>query len=150
MVINPADEEVIHHVHEATEKDVDIAVAAAKKAFEGSWEKVTRSERGNLMHKLAALIEKNKELVTAVKSLVSTQYSKEAGFPPGVINVIFGFSKVAGAANTSHMDIDKVAFTSSTLVSQTIMKAASASNLKNMTLEMGGRSPNIVFNDADM
>ncbi|KAE9380287.1 aldehyde dehydrogenase [Stipitochalara longipes BDJ] len=241
--INPATEEVICSVHEATEKDVDIAVAAARKAFEGSWRKETPENRGKLLVNLANLIEKNADLLAAVESLdngkaigmakvdvgmvagclryyggwadkiegkvidtnsdtfsytrqepigvcgqiipwnfpllmwawkigpavatgntvvlktaeqtplsalVAANLVKEAGFPPGVINIISGFGKIAGAAISSHMDIDKVAFTGSTVVGRQIMKAAAGSNLKKVTLELGGKSPNIIFNDADI
>jgi len=68
-VINPATEEVICSVHEATEKDVDVAVAAARAAFEGSWKQVTPQHRGRLLYKLADLFEKNLELLAAVESL---------------------------------------------------------------------------------
>ncbi|KLU89404.1 aldehyde dehydrogenase [Magnaporthiopsis poae ATCC 64411] len=242
-VINPTTEEVICSVHEATEKDVDIAVKAARKAFEGVWKQTTPQQRGILLTKLADLVEKNLDLLAAVESLdngkaftmakgdvgavvgclryyggwadkiegktidiapdmfhytrqepigvcgqiipwnfpllmfawkigpalatgntvvlktaeqtplsalVMAQFVKEAGFPPGVLNVISGFGKIAGAAISSHMDIDKVAFTGSTIVGRTIMKAAASSNLKKVTLELGGKSPNIVFNDADI
>ncbi|RFU25103.1 hypothetical protein B7463_g11242, partial [Scytalidium lignicola] len=242
-VINPSTEEVICSVHEATEKDVDIAVAAARKAFEGSWRHVTPEDRGKLLVKLADLIEKNADVLGAVESLdngkaiafakgdvaavaaclryyggwadkvegkvidtnrdtfsytkqepigvcgqiipwnfpllmlawkigpalctgntivmktaeqtplsalVLAQFIKEAGFPPGVVNILSGFGKVAGAAISSHMDIDKVAFTGSTVVGRAIMKAAAGSNLKKVTLELGGKSPNIVFDDADI
>jgi len=242
-VINPANEEVICSVHEATEKDVDLAVAAARKAFEGSWRQTTPQQRGIYLLKLAELAEKNLEILASVESLdngksitlargdvgavvgclryyggwadkiegktmdvapdmfhytkqqpigvcgqiipwnfpllmlawkigpalatgntvvlktaeqtplsglVFAQLIKEAGFPPGVVNIISGFGKTAGAAISSHMDIDKVAFTGSTLVGRTIMKAAASSNLKKVTLELGGKSPNIVFNDADI
>lgn len=87
---------------------------------------------------------------TPLSALVFTQYIKEAGFPPGVFNLLSGFGKTAGAAIASHMDIDKVAFTGSTIVGRSIMKAAAASNLKKVTLELGGKSPNIVFDDADI
>lgn len=87
---------------------------------------------------------------TPLSALFAAKLIKEAGFPPGVINVITGFGKTAGAAIASHMDIDKVAFTGSTLVGRSIMKAAAASNLKKVTLELGGKSPNIVFDDADI
>lgn len=87
---------------------------------------------------------------TPLSGLVAAQFIEEAGFPPGVINIISGFGKTAGAAIASHMDIDKVAFTGSTLVGRQIMKAAAGSNLKKVTLELGGKSPNIVFNDADI
>merc|ERR1711988_2090205 len=87
---------------------------------------------------------------TPLGALVAARLTKEAGFPPGVINVISGFGKVAGAAMSAHMDIDKVAFTGSTVVGRQIMKSAAGSNLKKVTLELGGKSPNIVFDDADI
>lgn len=242
-VINPTTEEVICSVSEATEKDVDLAVAAARKAFEGVWRETTPQQRSILLLKLADLAEKNLDLLAAVESLdngksitmargdvgavvgciryyggwadkiegktldvapdmfhytkqepigvcgqiipwnfpllmfawkispalatgntvvlktaeqtplsalVFANLVKEAGFPPGVLNIISGFGKVAGAAVASHMDIDKIAFTGSTLVGRSIMKAAASSNLKKVTLELGGKSPNIVFNDADI
>lgn len=241
--INPSTEEVICSVAEATEKDVDIAVAAARKAFEGEWRTVTPEQRGKYLVKLADLIERDTDLLAAVESLdngkalgmakgdigmvagtlryyggwadkiegkvidtntdtftytrqepigvcgqiipwnfpmlmwawkigpaiatgntvvlktaeqtplsalVAANLVKEAGFPPGVINIISGFGKVAGAAISAHMDVDKVAFTGSTVVGRQIMKAAAGSNLKKVTLELGGKSPNIVFNDADI
>ncbi|KAI9795396.1 MAG: aldehyde dehydrogenase (NAD(P)(+)) ald5 [Piccolia ochrophora] len=242
-VINPANEKVITSVHEATEKDVDIAVAAARKAFEGEWRTMIPQERGKCLTKLADLVEKHADTLAAIESLdngkaismakvdvsmvagtlryyggwadkiegktidtspdtfnytrqepigvcaqiipwnfpllmwswkigpaiacgntvvlktaeqtpLSGLYAasliKEAGFPPGVINVISGFGKIAGAALSAHMDVDKVAFTGSTVVGRQIMKAAASSNLKKVTLELGGKSPNIVFNDADI
>lgn len=241
--INPSTEEVICSVHEAQEKDVDIAVAAARKAFEGDWRKVTPGDRGKLLCKLADLFEANIETLGAIEALdngksltmakgdvglaagclryyggwadkiegkvvdttpdtfnyikkepigvcgqiipwnfpilmwswkigpavacgntvvlktaeqtpLSGLYAakliKEAGFPPGVVNIISGFGKTAGAAISSHMDVDKVAFTGSTVVGRQIMKAAAGSNLKKVTLELGGKSPNIVFDDADI
>ncbi|KAF2463348.1 aldehyde dehydrogenase, allergen Cla h 10 [Lindgomyces ingoldianus] len=242
-VINPSDESVICSVHEATEKDVDIAVAAARKAFEGPWRKETPENRGKLLVKLADLFEKNIDILAAAESLdngkaitmakgdvgacagtlryyggwsdkiegkvietthdtfnytrkepigvcgqiipwnfpllmwawkigpavacgntvvmktaeqtplsalIACNLVKEAGFPPGVINVISGFGKVAGAALSAHMDVDKIAFTGSTVVGRQVMKAAAGSNLKKVTLELGGKSPNIVFDDADI
>ncbi|OBT51798.1 hypothetical protein VE04_08108 [Pseudogymnoascus sp. 24MN13] len=240
---NPATEEVITSVQEATEKDVDIAVAAARKAFEGPWSKVTPEDRGKLLVNFANQIEKNIDLLSSVEALdngksfvmakgdvnavigclryyggwadkiegkvidtnpetfsytrqepvgvcgqivswnfpllmlawkigpavatgnvvilktaeqtplsglVFATLIKEAGFPPGVINIISGIGRIAGAAISSHMDIDKVAFTGSTAVGRLIMKAAASSNLKKITLELGGKSPNIVFNDANI
>ncbi|KAG6010245.1 Aldehyde dehydrogenase [Claviceps maximensis] len=242
-VINPSTEEVITSVCEGTEKDVDLAVAAARKAFETTWKQVTPQNRSQMIIKLADIVDKNLELLAAVESLdngksismaradvgavaeciryyggwadkiegktidiapdmfhytrpepigvcgqiipwnfpllmlawkigpalatgntiilktaeqtplsglVFANLVKEAGFPPGVFNLISGFGKVAGAAISNHMDIDKVAFTGSTVVGRTIMKAAASSNLKKVTLELGGKSPNIVFNDADI
>jgi len=242
-VVNPSDETVICSVPEATEKDVDVAVKAARAAFEGEWRQVTPQQRGIYLNKLADLFERDADTLAAIESLdngkaltmakgdvgmcvgtfryyagwsdkiegkvidtspdtfnyvkrepigvcgqiipwnfpllmlawklgpvlatgntvilktaeqtpLSGLYAaklvKEAGFPPGVVNIISGFGKVAGAAISSHMDIDKVAFTGSTLVGRTIMKAAASSNLKKVTLELGGKSPNIVFADADI
>src|ERR1700726_731964 len=74
----------------------------------------------------------------------------EAGYPEGVVNILPGFGPTAGAALARHMDVDKVAFTGSTEVGHLVMKAAAESNLKRVTLELGGKSPNIVFADADM
>jgi len=242
-VINPTTEEVICSVQEATEKDVDIAVAAARKAFETTWRQTASTTRGRLLVKLADLFEQNADLLAAVEALdngksvgmakgdinaaqgclryyggladkisgkvvdttpdtfnyikkepigvcgqiipwnfpilmwswkigpaiaagntvvmktaeqtplsalVAANLIKEAGFPPGVINIISGLGKVAGAAMSAHMDIDKIAFTGSTLVGRQILKAAASSNLKKVTLELGGKSPNIVFEDADI
>ncbi|KAF2869671.1 aldehyde dehydrogenase domain-containing protein [Massariosphaeria phaeospora] len=242
-VINPTDESVLCSVQEATEKDVDLAVAAARKAFEGGWRRESPQKRGRLLSNLADLFEKNLELLAAVESLdngksitlakgdisncagclryyggwadkiegkvvdtnadtfnyirkepigvcgqiipwnfpllmwawkigpavaagncvvlktaeqtplsalVAATFVKEAGFPPGVINIISGIGKIAGAALSSHMDVDKIAFTGSTIVGRQIMKAAASSNLKKVTLELGGKSPNIVFGDADI
>ena len=73
-----------------------------------------------------------------------------AGFPAGVVNILPGYGPTAGGAIASHMDVDKVAFTGSTEVGHLIMRAAADSNLKRVTLELGGKSPNIVFADADM
>ena len=73
----------------------------------------------------------------------------EAGFPDGVVNILTGFGETAGAALAAHPDVDKVAFTGSTEVGKLIVKAA-AGNLKRLTLELGGKSPAIVFPDADL
>ncbi|RDW87299.1 ALDH-like protein [Coleophoma crateriformis] len=74
---------------------------------------------------------------------------KEAGFPPGVVNILNGYGREAGAAIASHLDIDKIAFTGSTSTGKEIMKSA-AINMKNITLETGGKSPLLVFEDADL
>lgn len=241
--INPHNEKPIVAVHEATEKDVDIAVKAAREALEGPWKHVTTSDRGRMLTKLADLFERDVEILASIESLdngkalsmakldvansagclryyggwadkihgqtidtdsgslnytrhepvgvcgqiipwnfpllmwswkigpavatgntvvlktaeqtplsglYAAKLAKEAGFPPGVINIISGFGRVAGAAIASHMDIDKVAFTGSTLVGRQILQAAAKSNLKKVTLELGGKSPNIVFPDANL
>jgi aldehyde dehydrogenase (NAD+) len=74
----------------------------------------------------------------------------EAGYPEGVVNILPGFGPTAGAALARHMDVDKVAFTGSTEVGRLIMTAAAQSNLKRLTLELGGKSPNIIFADTDL
>lgn len=230
-------------MYEATEKDVDIAVDAARKSLEGPWRAVTPTDRGRMLTKLADLFERESDTLAAIEALdngkavsmakldianasgclryyggwadkihgqtidtnpetlsytrhepvgvcgqiipwnfpilmwswkigpavaagntvviktaeqtpLSGLYAakliKEAGFPPGVVNVITGLGRVAGAAISNHMDIDKVAFTGSTLVGRTILQAAAKSNLKKVTLELGGKSPNIIMDDADI
>ncbi len=87
---------------------------------------------------------------TPLSALRIGELINEAGFPPGVVNILPGYGPTAGAAIARHMDVDKVAFTGSTEVGHLIMRAAADSNLKRVTLELGGKSPNIVFADADM
>lgn len=243
--INPATGEVICQVAEGDKADVDLAVKAARKAFEeGPWAKMNASERGRLLNKLADLIEKNQDELAALESLDNgkplrdakaadlpltvkcyryyagwadkihgktipvdgpyfcytkhepvgvvgqiipwnfpllmqawkwgpalamgctmvlkpaeqtpltalrvAQLAQEAGIPDGVINVIPGYGPTAGAAISGHMDVDKVAFTGEYTTGQIIMGAAARSNLKRVTLELGGKSPNVVFADADL
>lgn len=81
-------------------------------------------------------------------ALYVAQLTKEAGFPDGVVNVVPGFGK-AGAALVQHPDVDKVAFTGSTEVGKLVKAGAAISNLKRTTLELGGKSPNIILKDAD-
>lgn len=73
----------------------------------------------------------------------------EAGFPPGVINIIPGLGSTAGSALAHHMKVRKIAFTGSTLTGRAILKASAESNLKKVSLELGGKSPTIIFDDAD-
>src|ERR1700741_1261242 len=87
---------------------------------------------------------------TPLSALRVGELINEAGFPPGVVNLLPGYGPTAGAAIARHMDVDKVAFTGSTEVGHLIMRAAADTNLKRVTLELGGKSPNIVFADADM
>lgn len=86
---------------------------------------------------------------TPLSALVLAECIREAGFPPGVVNVVNGLGAEAGAALVGHPDVDKVAFTGSTATARHIMKAA-AGTLKNVTLETGGKSPALVFADADL
>jgi aldehyde dehydrogenase (NAD+) len=87
---------------------------------------------------------------TPLSALRIGQLIAEAGFPEGVVNLLPGFGPTAGAAIAGHMDVDKVAFTGSTEVGHLIMEAAAKSNLKRVTLELGGKSPNIVFADTEL
>ncbi|KAK4461420.1 aldehyde dehydrogenase domain-containing protein [Cladorrhinum samala] len=86
---------------------------------------------------------------TPLSMLYVAKLIKEAGFPPGVVNIINGHGREAGAALVQHPQVDKVAFTGSTATGKEIMKMASAT-MKNITLETGGKSPLIVFEDADL
>jgi aldehyde dehydrogenase (NAD+) len=243
--INPSTGETICQVAEGDKADVDLAVKAARKAFEeGAWPRMSAAERGMLLHKLADLIEQNKEELAALEVLdngkpyrdalaadlpltikcyryyagwadkihgktipVEGPYfcytrheavgvvgqiipwnfpllmqawkwapalatgctsvlkpaeqtpltalrvaalAQEAGIPDGVLNVVPGYGPTAGAALSGHMDVDKVAFTGEYTTGQIIMEAAARSNLKRVSLELGGKSPNIVFADADL
>lgn len=243
QTINPHDEKPIVSVHEATERDVDIAVDAARNALNGEWKDVTPSRRGQLLARLADLLERETKTLAVIEALdngkgvsmakgdvagsagcvryyggwadkiygqtidtdtgsltytrhepvgvcgqiipwnfpllmwswkigpaiatgntvvlktaeqtpLSALYAakliKDAGFPPGVINVIPGFGQTAGAAIGLHSGIDKVAFTGSTGVGRQILQDAAKSNLKKVTLELGGKSPNIIFPDTDL
>jgi len=86
---------------------------------------------------------------TPLSALLLAELIAEAGFPDGAVNVVPGYGETAGAALASHPDVDKIAFTGSTEVGRLILQAA-AGNLKKVSLELGGKSPNLVFADADM
>ena len=86
---------------------------------------------------------------TPLTALRLAELVEEAGFPAGVVNVVTGYGETAGAALASHPDVDKIAFTGSTEVGRNILTAARG-NLKKVSLELGGKSPMIVFADADI
>src|SRR6266478_4164748 len=240
---NPATGETFAEVAEGDKADIDKAVAAARRAFEGKWSKISARERGRMIYKLSQLIEAHaaelaeletmdngkpirdatyidlpgvvenfeyfagwptkiegetipvpgqmfnytlREPVgvcaqiipwyfpllmaawklapalaagntvvlkpaeqTPVTALELAKLIQEAGFPEGVVNIIPGFGETAGAALASHKGIDKIAFTGSTEVGKLIAKAA-AGNLTKVSLELGGKAPNIIFADADL
>lgn len=243
-VINPTNERVIAKVAEGDKADVDLAVAAARNAFDnGPWRRIGAYERGRLISKLADLVEKHSEELAFLESLDNGKpmwFSKnhdlalsiatfryyagladkihgetipvsgpyfcytrkepvgvagqiipwnfpllmatwklapalaagctivlkpaeqtpfsalrlgeliaEAGFPEGVVNIVPGFG-AAGQAIVNHPGVDKVAFTGSTEVGKSIMRNSSTANLKRVTLELGGKSPNIILDDADV
>jgi len=84
---------------------------------------------------------------TPLSALYLCTLIQKAGFPPGTVNVVSGFGKTTGAAIVRHPGIDKIAFTGSTAVGKEIVRTA---GLKKVTLELGGKSPNIIFEDADV
>ncbi|KAF8609297.1 NAD-aldehyde dehydrogenase [Ceratobasidium sp. AG-I] len=88
--------------------------------------------------------------LTPLTALKLCELVVEAGFPPGVLNCVPSLGSVGGAALAEHQDVDKIAFTGSTVTGRKIMLAAANSNLKKVTLELGGKSPNIVFPSADL
>jgi aldehyde dehydrogenase (NAD+) len=242
--VNPATGEVLASVAEGDAEDIDSAVAAARRAFEGPWRRFRPFERQNLLLRLAELVDQHfdelaaldtidmgapisrtsgnrlravgmlryyagqataihgetienslpgdyvsftlKEPVGVVGAIIPwngpltatiwklgpalatgctvvlkpaeeapltplrlAELCQEAGVPPGVVNVVPGYGETAGAALAAHPDVDKVAFTGSHLTGQKIV-AASAGNLKRVSLELGGKSPDIVFADADL
>ncbi|XP_030441140.2 aldehyde dehydrogenase family 2 member C4-like isoform X1 [Syzygium oleosum] len=243
--IDPRNGEVTARVAEGDEEDVDLAVKAARQAFDhGPWPRMPGYQRGRIMLKFADLIDENmdelaaldtidagklfsvgkaRDIPTATKllryyagaadkihgevlkmsselhgytlrepvgvvghiipwnfptgmffmkvapalaagctmvikaaeqtplsALFSAHLAKKAGVPNGVINVVTGFGPTAGAAISSHMDIDMVSFTGSTEVGRMVMQAAATSNLKQVSLELRGKSPLIVFDDVDI
>jgi aldehyde dehydrogenase (NAD+) len=86
---------------------------------------------------------------TPLSALFLATLIKEAGFPPGVVNIVNGHGKDAGSRLSAHPNVDKIAFTGSTITGRAIMRAA-AGTLKNITLETGGKSPLLVFEDCDL
>lgn len=243
--LDPRTGDLITHVAEGDKVDVDLAVKAARKAFDhGPWPRMSGYERGRFLNKYADLVEQHTEELAALETLENgkpltlsrvasltasiktlryfagaadkihgqtlkmggqhhgytllepigvvgqiipwnyplvmffhkispalatgctvvikpaeqtpltalycAHLAKEVGIPPGVLNVVNGFGEKAGAAISSHMDIDKISFTGSTEIGRAIMVAAAQSNLKPVTLELGGKSPLIIMDDADI
>jgi len=88
--------------------------------------------------------------MTPLTTLRLAEICKEAGVPDGAVNVVTGYGPEAGDALARHMDVDKIAFTGSIRSARALMKASGESNLKRLSLELGGKSPNVVFSDADL
>ncbi|CEP60087.1 aldehyde dehydrogenase (NAD(P)(+)) ALD5 LALA0_S01e02762g [Lachancea lanzarotensis] len=241
-VVNPSTEQEITHVYEAREEDVDVAIAAAKRAFESNWSTADPEFRARCLYKLADLVEEHSEILAGIESLdngksllcsradvslaskylrscggwadklygrtidtgsshfsytrreplgvcaqiipwnfpllmwswkigpalatgntvvlkpaeatplsalYASQLVNQAGIPAGVVNILPGFGKMIGERMCTHKDVKKVAFTGSTATGRHIMRTAS-DTIKKVTLELGGKSPNIVFADADL
>ncbi|XP_042977488.1 aldehyde dehydrogenase family 2 member C4-like isoform X2 [Carya illinoinensis] len=243
--IDPRTGEVIARIAEGDKEDIDLAVKAARQAFDhGPWPRLSGSERGRIMMKFADLLAEHAEELAALDTIdagklfsvgkavdvphavnslryyagaadkvhgkvlkmsrelhgytllepigvvghiipwnfpttllflkispalaagctmvvkpaeqtpLSALYyahlAKLAGIPDGVLNFVTGFGPTAGAAVSSHMDIDAVSFTGSPEVGRKVMQAAAESNLKVVSLELGGKSPLIIFDDADL
>ncbi len=241
---NPATGELLAVVAEGDSRDIDLAVAAARRAFDGPWSRFTPFQRQECILKLADLIDRDFEEISQLDTLdmgapitftrgrrqraigmlrnyaglctttmgntlpnslpgdvfsytlkepigvvgaitpwnaplTSTlwkigpvlasgctmvlkpaedapltalklgELALEAGIPAGVINVVAGYGHTAGAALAAHMDVDKVAFTGSEVTGRKIIEA-SKGNIKRLMLELGGKSPDIVFADADL
>ncbi|KAM5293089.1 retinaldehyde dehydrogenase 3 isoform 2-T2 [Ctenodactylus gundi] len=136
---NPSTLEKICEVEEGDKPDVDKAVEAAQAAFQrgAPWRRLDALSRGRMLHQLADLMERDRAILAV-------------GFPPGVVNIVPGFGPTVGAAISSHPQINKIAFTGSTEVGKLVKEAASRSNLKRVTLELGGKNPCIVCADADL
>jgi aldehyde dehydrogenase (NAD+) len=88
--------------------------------------------------------------MTPLTTMKLAEYCVEAGVPEGVVNVVTGYGPTAGEALARHMEVDKIAFTGSVRTARALLKASADSNLKRLSLELGGKSPNIVFADADL
>jgi aldehyde dehydrogenase (NAD+) len=88
--------------------------------------------------------------MTPLTALKMAEYASAAGVPDGVLNVITGYGETAGSMLALHMDVDKISFTGSICTARELMKASAESNLKRLSLELGGKNPNIIFPDADM
>jgi len=86
---------------------------------------------------------------TPLSALRLGELLQDVGFPPGVVNIVTGYGEDAGAPLAAHPDVDKIAFTGSTEVGKLIVQS-SAGNLKRVSLELGGKSPNLIFRDADL
>ena len=88
--------------------------------------------------------------LTPLTALKMAELASQAGIPDGVFNVVTGYGPTAGEALARHMDVDKISFTGSIRTARSLLKASAESNLKRLSLELGGKNPNIIFPDADL
>ncbi|KAJ9114078.1 hypothetical protein QFC22_005898 [Naganishia vaughanmartiniae] len=143
-------------------RSFDIMEAAATFRYYGGWADkdggkvidVNPSKLAYTIHQsigvVGQIIPWNPSEFTPLTAARVCSIFKDAGVPDGVINIVQGYGQTVGAAISEHPEIRKVAFTGSGPVGRMVMKAAAASNLKTVTLELGGKSPNIIFDDADV
>src|SRR5882757_3035306 len=124
-----------------------VGVAALIVPWNGPWIQACRKVAPALAAGCTAVLKPAED--TSLNTLHLARIALEAGVPPGVLNVVTGLGSVVGAALVAHNDVDKVSFTGSTAVGRQIVQAASG-NLKRVTLELGGKSPVIVLDDADL
>ncbi|KAJ7414791.1 aldehyde dehydrogenase 1 family member L2 [Willisornis vidua] len=159
--INPADGSIIASVSSASLADVDKAVAAAKEAFEnGEWRRMNARDRGQLMYRLADLMEEHQEELATIESIDSgavytLALKTHIGMSVQTFRYFAGWcdkiqaSGLVGQHLSEHPDVRKVGFTGSTPTGKQIMKSAAA-NLKKVSLELGGKSPLIIFSDCEL
>src|ERR671915_294456 len=172
-VLEPATEEVMAELPRAGVAETDTAVARARDAFP-AWRRVQPGERAALMRSVAAAVRDRAEELARLEArnvgkpisdargevgMVADVFdyyageleriAVEAGVPEGVFNVVVGSGRVVGERLVEHPDVAKIAFTGSTEVGRGVMKGA-AESIKRVTLELGGKSANVVFADADL
>jgi len=162
-VSSPVDGQTLTHIPNAGEHDVAAAVAAARTSFDaGVWARIAPAGRKKILLRWAELIELNAlelavlgvrdngtEMSMAFKAVLRmVALAHEAGLPEGVLNVITGEGPVSGRALARSMDVDALVFTGSVNVGRRLMEYAAQSNLKRVFLELGGKSPHIVFDDT--
>src|SRR2546429_690975 len=144
-VYDPSTEEVIAQVPDANADDVNRAVAAAKAAFEeGPWASTTAQERGRVLFRLADKVRQNLPMLAELECRNSGKPIVEAEYDINDVATCFEYY----GRLVKHPDVNKIAFTGSAAVGKIIVKEA-ADTVKRVTLELGGKSPNIFFADAD-
>src|SRR5205807_355589 len=145
--IEPATPEVMTRAADAAPDDVDAAVQAARAAVQGgAWSDAPDSARAKAHYRIVDLIRAEPDHLAALEL---GRIALEAGLPEGVLNVITGPGSTTGNALAGHPGVDKIAFTGETLTGVSILQQA-APNITRVSLELGGKSPNIIFADADL
>src|SRR6266705_1926148 len=154
--VEPATGKPYSQVADSDGRDVDLAVAAAEKAFP-DWSHMPATERSRILLHIADLIERDLEKLARAKPSELTpmtayllcEICAEAGLPNGVLNVVHGTGPNVGAAITAHPKIGTISFTGGTVTGRKVAEAC-APLFKKVSLELGGKNPNIIFADADL